>query len=597
MPTDKQKQIMEAVADMATRTRNTRDRMESDYNLYTLAPFEMKTGYKAYTSNDPMTFGDKVISWMSQSVRHLRIPSGQELEEQQKVNDLKEHFLIGLLKSADERLIDLLLPTLQDQLSFYIPLRGWYVGRALLVKSEDPEKGTYVDITPFDPLHTYWDIDRHGLWVCQRLKRTPKEIEAEYGIDLPKDMGTDPVEIYDYYDSKMNTVFTARETLKKETPHGSPKTPIFIGAVGARPPLQRFQPGEGDESVDQNKYADADYGQSIFRAGRDVNDTDNLMKSIMLNLVVRALKPGTKFTSRFGDKGLEDDPHAEGANIQLAENEKFELLELQKMSQDTPQFMNAVLSEKQRAFLPMSAYGSVPFQLSGYAINSLRQDIETVVQPCLVAIGHAHRQILQLITDQYMTGAFEPLSLSGYDRNRHYFRGIIRPEDIMDGGEPEVKFLARLPQDDAGKMQQAAIARDGPVPMLPDEYIWDEILGIQDVSAIRDQVNHQISQRMLPEAQLLTLMESALNRGDEKLFKIYMAELQFIINAKMMQRAGIVGQGGQNGQAPEVAAPGFSPQVLPNAAQGQSTPVPTPQGGPLVPPGTPRPGAQNGTFP
>ena len=37
--------------------------------------------------------------------------------------------------------------------------------------------------------------------------------------------------------------------------------------------------------------------------------------------------------------------------------------------------------------------------------------------------------------------------------------------------------------------------------------------------------------------------------------------------------------------------PGLPPEVMPNAAMGVPPPMPTPPMGPMVPPGTPRPGA------
>jgi hypothetical protein len=45
-------------------------------------------------------------------------------------------------------------------------------------------------------------------------------------------------------------------------------------------------------------------------------------------------------------------------------------------------------------------------------------------------------------------------------------------------------------------------------------------------------------------------------------------------------------QGPTNG-----ARPTFDPRVAPNVALGQQPPMPVPQAGPMVPPGTPRPGA------
>ena len=50
-----------------------------------------------------------------------------------------------------------------------------------------------------------------------------------------------------------------------------------------------------------------------------------------------------------------------------------------------------------------------------------------------------------------------------------------------------------------------------------------------------------------------------------------------------------------NGTSPQGGGPPTAnPAVMPNAMMGVPPPMPTPQGGPNVPPGTPRQGAQEG---
>ena len=137
-------------------TDSLRERFTSDYRLYRLEEFDAGEGYESYTSNEPQTYADKVISFMTDAELVVRIPYNNTNEEQRGFNDAKERFIIGALRSADERLQRRLQPTLRQQFAWYTVVRGWYSGRVLLVKDKDGE--THIDITPWDPLHTFWSL-------------------------------------------------------------------------------------------------------------------------------------------------------------------------------------------------------------------------------------------------------------------------------------------------------------------------------------------------------------------------------------------------------------------------------------------------------
>ena len=77
-------------------------------------------------------------------------------------------------------------------------MRGWYAGRALLIKPDNDT--TYIDITPWDPMHTYWGVDADGLsWACYKTKKTRGEIERQYNVRLGAEReDEDGVEGYDF---------------------------------------------------------------------------------------------------------------------------------------------------------------------------------------------------------------------------------------------------------------------------------------------------------------------------------------------------------------------------------------------------------------
>ena len=572
-------------------TEQLRQRMEDDYSLYRLDPYDAGDGYQSYTSNAPQTYADKVISWIVSSEMVARIPNIHENEEIRFANNNKEKVFLGMLRSADERLKNSLSPSIKNQLAFYIAIRGWYAGRALLTKKDDGT--TYVDISPWDPMHTYWGVGANGLaWACHKIQKGRAEIEEEYGVRINGE-ATDRADedwlyVYDYYDKEENIVVVGNgQVVKKATAHGSPRVPVFIGPVGATPPVQALAEHTDIESTVE------DFGESVFKSSRDIYEKNNLMMSIMLELTARARRQGLKIKSRDGSKTLDEDPYKEGTEISLAQGEDIEPLGLLEMSRETQGFMGVLTGDMQRGTLPHSIYGDLQFQLSGFAINTLRQGIDSVLQPRMEALEDAYMKMCMLLCDQYMSGNFRPMELSGRDMNRAYFNEVITPESIEMAKDIEISFVGQLPQDDMSKISMAQIAREGPNPLLPDIFIRDKILGLQDTDTIDNAIKEQEATELLPEAKLFTLMQSAEERGREDLAQLYLGELLYILKQKMMmrqqqdmqsQQMGMQGQGG--------AGPTADPRAMPNAGMGVPPPTPTPQAGPLVPPNTPRPNAR-----
>ena len=61
------------------RTRRTR--MESDYGLYRMNPYEAGNGYQSYTSNAPKILADKIMSYLSNAQMSIRVPLRTEVDD------------------------------------------------------------------------------------------------------------------------------------------------------------------------------------------------------------------------------------------------------------------------------------------------------------------------------------------------------------------------------------------------------------------------------------------------------------------------------------------------------------------------------------
>ena len=590
----KPERIIDKVESHYEATEPLRNRMDKDYSLYRLDPYDAGDGYQSYTSNEPSTFADKIISFVVNSEMVARIPNIAENEDDRDANNMKERFFLGALRSADERLKRSSMPSIKNQLGWYICMRGWYAGRALLIKDKD--ESTYVDITPWDPMHTYWGNGPDGLeWACYKVKKSKELVESQYNIKLPRNEeyeDEDWIDVYDYYDKKMNTVVLSNgRVAKKPTPHGSTRVPVFLGPVGAAPMIQALNDLTPiDDTI-------ADYGESVFKHNRENYENNNLMMSIMLELTARARRQGLKIKSRDGTKTLDEDPYKEGTEISLAQGEDIEPLGLMEVARETGAFMGLVSGETQRGSIPHTLYGDIQFQLSGFAINTLRQGIDSVISPRINAMEDAYTSICMLIVDQYLTESFDAMELSGQDMNRTYFKDKISPDSIKKAGDIIITFVGQLPQDDMSKMSMAQIAREGESPLLPDIFIRDKILGLQDTDQIDDAIREQQAEKVLPEAALWTLLKAAEDRGRSDLAQFYYSELITIItekeSKKIESQMALQQQLSQQGQPQTGGGPTADPRVAPNAMMGVPPPTPTPQAGAFVPPGTPRPGAQS----
>ena len=562
-----------------------RDRMQSDYDLYIMRPYDAGDGYESYTSNEPRTYADKIISWMSAAELIIRIPNIEEPREEREFNDAKEKFLVGILKAGDERLRRRMQPSLREQLAWYISLRGWYAGRALL--HIDSKGRTQVDVTPWDAMHTYWGEGEEGLaWACYRIQKTKDEILQQYGIELDEQDDQTPIDVYDYYDEEHNIVCTQDTILKQPTPHNAGRVPVFLGMVGPQPLIQ---------NIDETSLTDtiADYGESVFAANRELYDKHNFTMSVMMEMVARSRKQGIAITSRDGQKTLDEDPYKAGAEVALAQGEDIKPLGLLEVARETGAYMGLVSGEIQRGAIPHTVYGDLQFQLSGFAINTLRQGIDSVLRPRVTAMEDAYTQISNLICDQYASGMYDAISVSGRDRNRVFFSEAVSPESIGMAGTPEISIVSQLPEDDMSRMSMAQMAREGPTPLLSDIYVRDKILGLQDADSIEDSIREQMAERMLPEASLWSLLQATENRGRPDLAQFYYGELMHLLMQKqMMRQQSMMPQQPQGQGQGQGGPPTANPQVMPNAMMGVPPPTPTPQAGPNVPPGSPRPGAQ-----
>ena len=577
--------ITTRVEQFATDHADLHKRMDDDQALYDLKPYNANVDgtdtFPSYTSNAPRVYAKRVITMVAGADLFVRIPYGEADRETGDKYDIKERVLYGFLASADARLKRRLEIRAQSQMAWFGAIRGYVCARAVLVK--DARGGAYVDVTPLDPRNASWGVGYDGLeWAAYTSSRTAAEIAAGYGVTIggpPSARHT----VIDYYDETHNAVLVkGHGFLKPSTRHGAVGVPIVIVAVGPAPMIQ----------APNTQIVTAGYGESIFAEDRAIYPQRNGILSIYLSLVKKARDRSYILYSPDGGATLKDNPNEAAGVISQPSTNKLELVELAETTKDSAILAGIIAEDMHFGSLSKTSYGDVPFQLSGFAINSLRQSVFGILQPLLDALQDAYTLMLNLLGDQYATGAYPAMQLSGYDSNRRYFDEQYTPEVLRGLPEPRVKLVAQLPQDDIGQITIAQKAREGEVPLLPDRDILDRIVGVQDVGATQDAINVQMAKRLTPRAMYQTLMKAAEKQGEEDLAAVYFGELQLDQLKQLIQLEMAKFQATLATQQAQAVSGGVAPNVLPNAAQGKQPPTPTPQSGPNVPAGTRRRGAQ-----
>ena len=591
--------------------RTRRIRMESDYGLYRMNPYDAGTGYQAYTSNAPKILADKIMSYLTNANMTVRVPMAQVIAERSP-GALKEKFVIGALNLADERMQRYGQPSLREQLAFYAVLRGWYAGRAMLNKHEDGS--TYVDITPFDPLHICYEMDEQGIvWLAHKSKRSPGSVKRQFNIEVePAIEGetSSGITVWDYYSRTENGCIVVGDDEQKRfgkrlTKHnvrdmnGNPCAPVFLGAVGPAPWIQ--DEVSGDDTA-------RDYGESIFSANRTLYEDYNFAMSAYKTLVRRAVRRPYKIVSPDGTTTLDTDPWQDGSEVPVPAGTDIRLMEEVTMPLDTGAFVGLISGELQRGGLSNVSYGELPFAISGFAARILQEGSAHQIEPRVKGITACYKQITEIIAMQYETGGFDTVEVRGRHNDiASYFNEEIKPADLEGAGAIDIKFGVRMPQDEPQLVTMAQMMREGAKPLAPDDWIWENVLQVTDVDQFRNAISAQQAQVTEPKALLLTLIEGLMQTGEQDKALIYVdllrktlkkdqqqetaEDLQFQqlmmaagMQSQQMQEGQVPGQGPPpQGGPPPAGPPGISPEILPSQMQGFER-----VGNPVQPPpGTP----------
>ena len=509
------------------------DRMDADMERYALVPFEPVAGdgispEDAYTSNEPRTHADKVISIVGYAPAIVKIESEVEEGQANNVDQDAERVAIGMLRLGDENLVKVGTTPFQPTLShFAIVEGGWVACRNLLTKRQDGS--TKVNLTPIDPRQLVFQMGSEGLiWAAIITMRNRLAIEDEYDFKFDKtseDANNDDMQekVVDYYRKEkgrwMNSVIIPSEHkyAKKPANTFSVEDPITIRGIGSNPGTASFSLTMGVNESRKIQGLEG-FGESVFAANRAVYESDNRVKSILTSNLAKQNSGIYKTTSAGGEFTLEEEPDKAGQiTLNSSLGEDVSLLDLPAIQNGAITNLGFINTDLISGGTPPSASGIASGSQSGRALTILNSVLGDRARPFAHAVEACMQGAVKALMAQYETGQYETLRVTGKLLDNVGFSREITPQEIQGHGPLTVELVPSLPQDDQAQWMMAEFARRPNAegrPVVSDTFIKEDILRLKDAQLEERRVDLQLATAATPENLLMGQLQSALEAGN-----------------------------------------------------------------------------------
>ena len=536
-------------------------RMDDDYARWQLKGTQTRGSLEYLTStktrntdikivsNAPRTFCDNVQSILSSSERQIivRMAETQTGEDLREAIAKLERLLEYAFYKADERLIDLLLPTLKESLVWYSIVRGWVAGRFLIYK-EDGE--VIFDFLPLDPRWLVYQKGAKGLlWTAYTTYRSALELEDEYGKEVrktpwykpwTKEKGAYSVIDYWQYEDKnkiSNAVICENEFVKEPEEYNIKSMPVLIAPVATRPPIQGVSSNEMEG-----------YGESILAPNRVVDDLLNTLATMWASHANLLYKQPT--INYYDEQGIQLQTtaflSAAVLNLPMAHN-RLEPPPLKEISPTLVNLFQVLDSWRVRGSMPDIDIRQPP--QSGTLQNLVQEAANRVFNPQLRNLSSFYGNICRLVEEQLAEGGvggekIRKVNAKGILKNE-YYEMDIKPLDIKKPHTIKVEFTARTPWTQFETYQIADMAkRQG----LPDAFIQEYILKLPSPKEISDMSAIEMAEHS-PKLAIVRAIQALMKAGRFE-------EARDLMNDyNMMAQEQMAAQGAETGQPPTGAPP------------------------------------------
>ena len=514
-------EITTMIAQKETELEGLRTRMDDDFDLWALVPYEPKDeagntrkGYASYTSSAPKNFFGKTLDGLNRAQMSIQIKLAEAAnEKERKAASNGELFLLGGLHEVDRRQAQRGEPPLRQAMGFLECMRGWIALRALVYVPKGKTE-TVFDVRLWDMMHVTWESGPDGLiWAAYKRLATKAQIKAEFDITISGKEET----VTDFWDVDGNSIIIGKEWGKEPTEHNIGHVPCFIGSVGSMPTLQARMSGNanGNSTNGTIEYR----GDSVWSASRGLYEPFNSQVSTLMDIHRRAATGSVKFKSPGGTKTIEGDPWRTFTVIPMDLQDELEFLALPQAPPETAAILTLIDDDLQKSTLPYPlAYGGTREAMSGRALAYLGDQTKSVYSPRTGTQEQAYTWMCGEFLSQFKSKGNKPTEMRGYDQSGQFFQVKMKPNDINQAWYVEVKVEPRMPRDMEQEIMMSLAAtqdRPGTGPLVSLGTAREEFMLMRDPDAEETKIMIERGKNM-PPIQMARIANAVKESGDDE---------------------------------------------------------------------------------
>lgn len=481
--------------------------------------------WPSFTSNGPRTYWQALRRAITANSPRFRIQIPGMIDEdeddaelyaaQMMEIDRHEHFSVGLWNSVDEQRIRRAQLPFQDQLAWFMSLRGGVFIRPWF----ESEKRYPFQVPMWDPMTVAYDVCEDGLeYVCHHYRTPLGTVKARYDVDeSDHKLATDEegnIEIYDAW---------WLEYVKGE-PHiwnavacgdGYPlleayeyrdldHIPVYL--------VRTFGPDvENSEDYRQVGYQTQAAWETIYTANRDVYPWINRVLTLnALYLRQHAIGPWLAKDTGFNAEQLRNALQPFQIIQTRNPNASIQPVSPPEMAGEVKELFNWLTGAEQRGSVPYSIFGQIPFELSGFAVNQLQGAVSIQAGQLAKMMGWVYRLATDELIQQFRQRG-KKVTIAGFDQRRRQFIEDIKRAELRDKYHLEVDMSPELPSD---KLQQAQVAQLLSGVGIDPITILDEVLKVASPREIMKRIiAWQTLQTEMKQQGEMEQMEKAEEEG------------------------------------------------------------------------------------
>jgi len=407
------------------------------------------------TMNDPGTFADRVVTILGTGKRYLDIECGTQVEADAT---RAEAFINFCLDRNEEHLLEQQVFPLEESQDWQTTHRGAACGRVLLLREGNKYK---VDIKPIDPRSVVWIPGKNGSVLTGIFgKMTKDAIFEEYGLTVTDE---EP-EVWEIWSPTQQFIYIA-DKLERTVTHNLGMNPVFMVLCPTSPVIA----GRDDAVKHQ--------GESVFAKVRHLYDVLNKAATQWFTQNAMGILPGMQVITKDGRK-MKTSPFGIMALTYLRVGEQIKAMPITDVSVSHQAFFGQIMVRIQRATMTNIDYGELSFELSALAIKELEAKNDPILIPRLKAKRMLMRMIGDALIKQFVSGGYKT-NLGGFGYEIPFKPGDFKGKRFTI----HVDYVATSTQE---SIADATIAANWKALGMPEEWIWENVLHIEDVDSLRD---------------------------------------------------------------------------------------------------------------